>query len=136
MAFALMSKAAARPQRAAMRGRAVAAPIRRTPARVQPVGAMAFFNFMKPKTVDANGAPIPFICIDCGYVYQGGDFGELPNNYKCPACNVGKNRFKPYKVGNQGTRAAKRANQEAFRAKRAAARKAAEMDANKKKGRR
>jgi len=34
------------------------------------------------------------ICLDCGYVVQSG-FNDLPRNYKCPVCNVGKARFKP-----------------------------------------
>jgi rubrerythrin len=36
----------------------------------------------------------PMICLDCGYVVQSG-FNDLPRNYKCPVCNVGKARFKP-----------------------------------------
>jgi rubredoxin len=39
----------------------------------------------------ANGQPM--LCIDCGYIYRG-DFDALPKDYKCPQCNVGKNRFK------------------------------------------
>eukprot|EP00469_Lotharella_globosa_P011311 CAMPEP_0167789564 /NCGR_PEP_ID=MMETSP0111_2-20121227/10767_1 /TAXON_ID=91324 /ORGANISM="Lotharella globosa, Strain CCCM811" /LENGTH=184 /DNA_ID=CAMNT_0007681769 /DNA_START=36 /DNA_END=590 /DNA_ORIENTATION=+ len=36
------------------------------------------------------------ICIDCGYIYnkRRPTFDELPANYKCPQCGVGKNRFK------------------------------------------
>lgn len=35
-----------------------------------------------------------FICIICGYVYdQELPFGELPGDYECPICGVGKNKF-------------------------------------------
>ena len=35
------------------------------------------------------------VCVDCGYVYTlPTPFGEQGKDYKCPQCNVGKNRFK------------------------------------------
>jgi rubredoxin len=64
------------------------------------------------------------VCVDCGYVFKG-DFAALPRSYKCPTCNVGKNRFKP--VGGASTLAQKKANKEAFRAKRAAAAKKGQL---------
>lgn len=59
--------------------------------------------------------------IDCGYVYRDGNFKKLPSSYRCPTCNVGKNRFKAQ--GGSSILAQKKANKEAFRAKRAAAAK-------------
>lgn len=64
------------------------------------------------------------MCVDCGYVFKG-DFAALPRSYRCPTCNVGKNRFKP--VGGASTLAQKKANKEAFRAKRAAAAKKGQL---------
>mmetsp|Transcript_18673 Transcript_18673/g.22369 ORF Transcript_18673/g.22369 Transcript_18673/m.22369 type:complete len:147 (+) Transcript_18673:105-545(+) len=55
------------------------------------VETKAFFGPFAKKT---DG---PMICIDCGYIYNG-DFNALPRDYKCPKCNVGKNRFKAYKA--------------------------------------
>ena len=57
---------------------------------------LAMFGFGGGKK--AAAANTPYICIDCGFIYRG-DFAALPKDYKCPQCNVGKNRFKPYKVG-------------------------------------
>jgi flavin reductase (DIM6/NTAB) family NADH-FMN oxidoreductase RutF/rubredoxin len=49
----------------------------------------------------------PFICAICGYVYRpedgdlaigvppGTPFSELPEDYRCPICNAGKDYFKP-----------------------------------------
>ena len=86
----------------------------------------AFLNFGKKTTTGGSGGVVdrtPYLCIDCGYVYTGGDFKKLPNSYRCPTCNVGKNRFKPQ--GGGSLLAQKKANKEAFRAKRAAAEKSA-----------
>jgi rubredoxin len=83
----------------------------------------AFFNFGGAKS-GGGGAAVdttPYLCIDCGYVYRGGDFKKLPNSYRCPTCNVGKNRFKAQ--GGASVLAQKKANKEAFRAKREAAAK-------------
>jgi rubredoxin len=96
------------------------------------VQTRAFFgNFGKKK--DTSGQPM--VCIDCGYVYRG-DFSMLPNTYKCPTCGVGKNRFKAQMMpsigvaapkkqaptfNSAGVLAAKKANKEAFRKKRASA---------------
>jgi len=82
----------------------------------------AFLNFGGGKggaggTTDAT----PYVCVDCGYVYRGGDFKKLPNSYRCPTCNVGKNRFKAQ--GGSSLLAQKKANKEAFRARREAASK-------------
>ena len=63
----------------------------------------------------------PYVCVDCGYVYRGGDFKKLPNSYRCPTCNVGKNRFKAQ--GGSSMLAQKTANKAAFRARREAASK-------------
>ena len=83
----------------------------------------AFFNFGGAKS-GGGGAAVdmtPYLCIDCGYVYRGGDFKKLPNSYRCPTCNVGKNRFKAQ--GGASVLAQKKANKEAFRARREAAAK-------------
>jgi len=70
-------KSSARPVRVAGRG---------------PVTTQAFFGgFGGGGVPKANGQPM--LCIDCGYIYRG-DFDALPKDYKCPQCNVGKNRFK------------------------------------------
>ena len=69
-------KSSARPVRVAGRG---------------PVTTQAFFGGFGGGIPKANGQPM--ICIDCGYIYRG-DFDALPKDYKCPQCNVGKNRFK------------------------------------------
>ena len=49
----------------------------------------------------------PYICAICGYVYRpedgdlaigvppGTPFSELPEDYRCPICNAGKDYFKP-----------------------------------------
>lgn len=38
-----------------------------------------------------------YICKVCGYVYdesvEGEKFEELPNEYECPLCGVGKEEF-------------------------------------------
>ena len=38
-----------------------------------------------------------YICKVCGYVYdesvEGKKFEELPNEYECPLCGVGKEEF-------------------------------------------
>lgn len=90
----------------------------------------AFFNFGK-KAADGGGASggatngtvdrTPYVCVDCGYVYAGGDFKKLPGTYRCPTCGVGKNRFKPQ--GGPSLLAQKKANKEALRAKQAEAEK-------------
>ena len=75
-----------------LRGAAVKSSAR--PARVVgrgPVTTQAFFGGFGGGVPKANGQPM--ICIDCGYIYRG-DFDTLPRDYKCPQCNVGKNRFK------------------------------------------
>jgi rubredoxin len=80
------------------------------------------------------------VCRDCGYVYRGTDFNDLPKDYKCPPCGSGKNAFRPEKkmdykkdgFNAPGIRAAKRENKKAFEAKRAAARTAAEGGGKKK----
>mgnify|MGYP001965882924 FL=1 len=101
------------------------------------VTTQAFFNFGGVK----QPAGVAMVCRDCGYVYRGMDFNDLPKDYKCPPCGSGKNAFRPEKKADfvkdgfnaPGARAAKRENQAAFRAKRAAARKKAEMEAKKRR---
>ncbi|KAG2484752.1 hypothetical protein HYH03_016499 [Edaphochlamys debaryana] len=60
------------------------------------VKPQALFGFGAAKPA-AGGKPAAMICIDCGYIYDGKDFSKEPASYKCPACGVGKNRFKVYK---------------------------------------
>ena len=95
------------------------------------VTTQAFFNFGGVKQPPG----VAMVCRDCGYVYRGMDFNDLPKDYKCPPCGSGKNAFRPEKKADfvkdgfnaPGARSAKRANQQAFRAKRQAMRKKAEM---------
>lgn len=101
---------------------------RPTRARRATTTPRAFFNFgKKTDASDGGGARggvvdrTPYLCIDCGYVYTGGDFKKLPGTYRCPTCGVGKNRFKPQ--GGPSLLAQKKANKEALRAKQAAAEK-------------
>jgi len=96
---------------------------RRRRGRGEAVTTEAFFNFGGATRGGGGGAVdmTPYLCIDCGYVYRGGDFKKLPNSYRCPTCNVGKNRFKAQ--GGASVLAQKKANKEAFRAKREAAAK-------------
>lgn len=38
-----------------------------------------------------------FVCLTCGYVYdeeaEGKKFADLPDDYECPLCGVGKDMF-------------------------------------------
>lgn len=34
-----------------------------------------------------------YVCIVCGYVYEGDDFLNEPDTYECPVCGVGKDSF-------------------------------------------
>lgn len=40
-----------------------------------------------------------YICDVCGYVYdeeaEGTPFADLPDDYECPLCSVGKDQFSP-----------------------------------------
>ena len=54
-----------------------------------PVQTQAFFGMGAQK----QPAGVAMVCRDCGYIYRG-DFDALPKDYKCPQCNLGKNRFK------------------------------------------
>lgn len=47
-------------------------------------------NLLKTKTSEGKTA---WICKVCGYIYYG---EEIPNNYKCPICNAGKEMFEKY----------------------------------------
>jgi|TARA_B110000003_G_scaffold198791_1_gene197458 rubredoxin len=95
-----------------------------------PVQTQAFFGMGAQK----QPAGVAMVCRDCGYIYRGQDFNDLPKDYKCPPCGSGKNAFRPEKKQDfvkdgfnaSGVRQAKKDNQAAFRAKRAASRKAAE----------
>ena len=108
----------------------------RTPAGRTSTTTMAFFGMGAAKQPPG----VAMVCSDCGYVYRGTDFNDLPKDYKCPPCGSGKNAFRPEKkmdykkdgFNAPGIRAAKRENKKAFEAKRAAARKAAEGGGKKK----
>lgn len=43
-----------------------------------------------------------YICTVCGYVYdeekETVKWDELPDGYKCPLCNVGKDKFEALKT--------------------------------------
>ena len=82
----------------------------------------AFLNFGGNRAAGGGAVDAtPYVCVDCGYVYRQGDFKKLPNSYRCPTCNVGKNRFKAQ--GGSSMLAQKKANKAAFRARREAASK-------------
>lgn len=34
-----------------------------------------------------------YVCKVCGYVYEGDDFEDLPDEWVCPLCGVGKDQF-------------------------------------------
>lgn len=34
-----------------------------------------------------------YVCKVCGYVYKGDDFEDLPDDWVCPLCGVGKDQF-------------------------------------------
>ncbi|MBR3162928.1 MAG: rubredoxin [Clostridia bacterium] len=40
-----------------------------------------------------------YVCTICGYIYdeetEGTKFSDLPEDWKCPLCGVGKDMFKP-----------------------------------------
>jgi len=40
-----------------------------------------------------------YVCTVCGYEYdeekEGVKFAELPDDYACPLCSVGKDQFEP-----------------------------------------
>eukprot|EP00878_Enallax_costatus_P045935 GHUV01055476.1.p1 GENE.GHUV01055476.1~~GHUV01055476.1.p1 ORF type:complete len:111 (-),score=24.28 GHUV01055476.1:386-718(-) len=43
----------------------------------------------------ATKAAQAYICIDCGYIYDGREpFEKLPSSYRCPVCNAPKRRFR------------------------------------------
>ena len=134
MAFAVSASAVGRVAflgtNAGLRAPAPSGP--RSTGRGGVVTTQAFFNFGGVKQPPG----VAMVCRDCGYVYRGMDFNDLPRDYKCPPCGSGKNAFRPEKkvdfvkdgFNAPGARAKKRENQAAFRAKRAAARKKAEME--------
>lgn len=45
----------------------------------------------KETIVENNGKKVKYICEVCGYVYEG---DPLPEDFKCPICGVGPDRFK------------------------------------------
>ena len=85
--------------------------------RVAPARA-GFFDFLKPaeeeppaRSSSKVAASVSYLCLDCGYIYQAsaarawrvrgsltvlraqGDLNKELPWYKCPVCDVGKNRF-------------------------------------------
>ncbi|PNW82575.1 hypothetical protein CHLRE_06g284600v5 [Chlamydomonas reinhardtii] len=80
--------------RVAPKAPVVAARISRSTVKTQ-----ALFGFgAKPAASGGAAAPAFMICIDCGYIYDGGqEFKSLPGSYKCPVCSSPKSRFKVYK---------------------------------------
>lgn len=42
------------------------------------------------KTAQNSGKKVKYVCQVCGYVYEG---DPLPEDYKCPVCKVGADRF-------------------------------------------
>jgi rubredoxin len=59
----------------------------------------------------AKRTSTPYLCIDCGYIYDGREpFSSLPNSYRCPVCQAPKRRFKVYQKpvsSNNGARPVK-----------------------------
>ena len=118
-AFALSSGGLARAETPAfLRGGALRSQRAGAPARGRqgPVTTKAFFGGFGggPKS---GGKPM--VCIDCGYIYRGGDFDSLPKDWECPPCGSLKNRFKVYQEGNAYDQMAaqKKANRAALAAK-------------------
>ena len=53
-----------------------------------------------PPAVKQNGGLImKYVCMICGHVYdeeaEGVPFAELPEDWTCPTCGVGKENFEP-----------------------------------------
>lgn len=42
------------------------------------------------QAVPVTDKPKQFVCTVCGYIYEG---SEMPDDYKCPICGVGKDKF-------------------------------------------
>ena len=59
------------------------------------VTTQAFFNFGGVK----QPAGVAMVCRDCGYVYRGMDFNDLPRDYKCPPCGSREERVPPGEEG-------------------------------------
>ncbi|GBF91086.1 hypothetical protein Rsub_04755 [Raphidocelis subcapitata] len=75
---------------------AVSRPAAPSRARQQAAAPQALFGFGGgAKKTDAP-ATKNYICTACGWIYDG-DFAKAPGSFKCPVCNVGKNKFKVYK---------------------------------------
>lgn len=51
------------------------------------------FQFNSLLTKEEPAAPRKYVCDVCGYVYDG-DLSELPDDWKCPVCGVGKEHFR------------------------------------------
>eukprot|EP00879_Flechtneria_rotunda_P001260 GHRR01001407.1.p2 GENE.GHRR01001407.1~~GHRR01001407.1.p2 ORF type:complete len:121 (+),score=38.42 GHRR01001407.1:208-570(+) len=70
----------------------------------QVVKSQAFFGFGSGgnKSTTVAAAPQYYICVDCGYIYDRGDFKKAPDSYKCPVCKSAKSRFKVYKGAVKG----------------------------------
>lgn len=61
----------------------VAAVSRPVVSRSRAVQAQAFFGAFGGSKPAADGAaPSYYICIDCGYIYDQGDFKKAPGSYK------------------------------------------------------
>lgn len=59
-----------------------------------------------------------YICVDCGWIYDQGEFSKAPGSFKCPVCRSPKSRFKVYKGAVKGKpNNAKAAQQSRFKAK-------------------
>ncbi|MBQ8002323.1 MAG: rubredoxin [Clostridia bacterium] len=47
--------------------------------------------------IKSGGDSVKYICSVCGWVYNEDEqeikWENLPNSFKCPLCNVGKNKF-------------------------------------------
>lgn len=56
-----------------------------------PKNAPTYLPDEKEAETEAVGKKIKYVCEVCGYVYEG---DSLPEDYKCPICGVGPDKFK------------------------------------------
>ena len=56
-------------------------------------------SYFKNRDKWKRGTIMKYVCEVCGYVYdeevEGVKFEDLPDDYECPLCSVGKDQFAP-----------------------------------------
>ena len=55
---------------------------------------------MSPKNKGKEKSEMKYVCKVCGHVYDpaennGVEFADLPDDWTCPLCGVGKDQFQP-----------------------------------------